>query len=340
MPDAGPYPLVIGDLDRFVLDRRGTRAAHDPWKYQGLIVEEERAANGERSRAATILLTGRECPWRCTMCDLWKYTTVGDTPAGAIAAQIKAARSVLDREPAPVDTIKLYNAGSFFDRRAVPDADYDDAAAAIGDLSRVVVESHPTLVLRAAARIERLLLLLAQHARRGGPATLEVAMGLETAHPDALERLNKRFTLDRFALAAQALADRGIALRVFLLIAPPFISAREQDDWLRRSLDAAFSCGASVVSLVPTRSGNGAMDALHRHGLFREPRLDQIEHSFELALQHAGGRGRVFVDLWDLARFTSCAACLETRRNRLHEINLQQTLVASIACHACGASRQ
>ena len=77
----------------------------------------------------------------------------------------------------------------------------------------------------------------------------------------------------------------------------------EQDEWLLRSVDAAFACGASVVSLVPTRPGNGAMEALADGRTFRAPDLDDIERSFALALDHARGRGRVFVDLWDLERF-------------------------------------
>ena len=32
--------------------------------------------------------------------------------------------------------MKLYNAGSFFDPRAVPDADYDGVAAALGRICR------------------------------------------------------------------------------------------------------------------------------------------------------------------------------------------------------------
>ncbi len=76
MPDAGLYPATAAARDRFVLERRGPRPAHDPWRYQGLIVEDERTAQGGRARMATVLLTGRECPWRCAMCDLWTYTTV------------------------------------------------------------------------------------------------------------------------------------------------------------------------------------------------------------------------------------------------------------------------
>jgi uncharacterized Fe-S cluster-containing MiaB family protein len=99
--------------DRFVLDRRTTRPPLDPWRYQDLIVEDERAADGRPARTATVFLTGRECPWRCVMCDLWRYTIPGDTPPGAIPAQLTAARKRLDREPSPVTQIKLYNAGNF-----------------------------------------------------------------------------------------------------------------------------------------------------------------------------------------------------------------------------------
>ena len=149
-------------------------------------------------------------------------------------------------------------------------------------------------------------------------------MGMETAHPAALDRLNKRFTLEEFATAAAALNERGVALRVFLLISPPFIPAREQDDWLLRSVDAAFSCGASVVSLVPTRPGNGALEALADEDAFRVPDLDDIERSFAAALEHARHRGRVFVDIWDLERFAHGLECSTARRDRLHAMNLDQ----------------
>jgi hypothetical protein len=117
-----------------------------------------------------------------------------------------------------------------------------------------------------------------------------------------------------------------VSLRVFLLISPPFIPAHEQDAWLLRSIDAAFFCGASVVSLVPTRPGNGAIEALASAGWFRAPGLDDIERSFTLALTHARGRGRVFVDLWDLERFAPGLECITARRDRLHAMNLEQTI--------------
>jgi archaeosine synthase beta-subunit len=330
MPDFGTYPAFASERDRFVLERRGPRRQHDPWRYQGVIVEDERTAEGSATPIATVFLTGRECPWRCAMCDLWKYTTVTDTPAGAIAAQVAAARAIVQGQPVPVRGMKLYNAGSFFDPRAVPDTDYDGVAEALAGLSRVVVESHPALV---GPRVDRLLGALARHrSADGSDIQLEVAIGLETAHPEALDRLNKRFTLDQFERAAGSLLERGIALRVFLLIAPPFVPAHEQEQWLLTSIDAVLACGATVISLVPTRPGNGTMETLAAMGSFRAPDLDEIERSFALALTHAQGRGRVFVDLWDLERVADCPQCFAQRRDRLRTMNLDQTLLPAPVC--------
>jgi radical SAM enzyme (TIGR01210 family) len=329
-----PYPAAAVDRDRFVLDRRAPRPVHDPWRHQSLVVEDERTADGDVVRAGTVFLTGRECPWRCAMCDLWQYTIATDTPRGAIPAQISSARRAFGDDP--VRHVKLYNAGSFFDPRAVPDDDYDEIATALTGLDRVIVESHPALI---GPRLNRLLEALDRHPGSGtAPAALEVAMGLETAHPGALERLHKRMTVDAFSGAAARLGARGVSLRVFLLISPPFVPDEDQDEWLLRSLDAAFSSGASVVSLVPTRPGNGALEALAEQGMFRQPSLGDIERSVDAAHAHAAGRGRVFVDLWDFERFADCERCHSARRARLHAMNLEQRVVPIPCCDACGSS--
>jgi hypothetical protein len=102
------------------------------------------------------------------------------------------------------------------------------------------------------------------------------------------------------------------------------------------SLDISFASAATVVSLIPTRPGNGAMETLSGLGLFRTPSLADIERSIELALMHANDRGRVFVDLWNLERFAACSQCVASRRQRLHVINLEQQIVARLRCPACG----
>jgi radical SAM enzyme (TIGR01210 family) len=330
MPSMPVYPATPSARDRFVVDRRPGREPHDPWRYHDLIVEDERAEDGVVARSATVFLTGRECPWRCVMCDLWRYTTTADTPPGAIPAQVAAARRGLQDEAIPVTQMKLYNAGSFFDPRAVPERDYDAIAVELAGLERVVLESHPALV---GLRLDRFLDALDRHcSAAGAPPRLEVAMGLETVHPDALERLHKRMTVDQFADAASRLRSRGAAVRVFLLIAPPFVPPDEQDAWLLRSIDVAVDCGASAVTLIPTRGGNGAMEALAAENAFHPPRLDDIERSAALALARIRIRERIFVDLWDLEAASSCAACFGPRRDRLHTMNLEQRVLPPIAC--------
>jgi radical SAM enzyme (TIGR01210 family) len=327
------YPTTGAARDRFILDRRAPRPTHDAWRYQNLIVEDERTAEGAIARVATVFLTGRECPWRCVMCDLWQYTIATDTPAGAIPAQIAAARRALEQQRDNVTRMKLYNAGNFFDPRAVPEGDYDDIAGQLGGLTRVVVESHPALI---AARVDRFLEALDRRRGASGvPVQLEIAMGLETASQDALERLHKRMTVGEFVAAAQALRSRGVAVRTFLLVSPPFVQPDEQDVWLLRSVDVALSCGAAVVTLVPTRPGNGALEAVAADGEFQAPRLEDIERSFELAQTLHHGRGRIFVDLWDLERFASCPHCFEARRRRLHAMNLEQRCLPRSSCPHC-----
>jgi len=269
------------------------------------------------------------------MCDLWRGTTVEDTPRGAIPQQIETARRGLIFDHRTY--MKLYNAGSFFDPRAVPEDDYEPIARAVSGIERVIVESHPALIGR---RVERLLLALETACRAGTQApALEVAMGLETAHPDALERLHKRMTLDDFADAARRLRALGVALRVFLLVHPPFIPRGEQDHWLARSVDVALACGAEVVSLVPTRPGNGALDALADEGFFAPPTLVDVERSHAAARRAAGGRGRVFMDTWDLERFASCDSCAMERRRRVEDINLSQVTRAPVVCDVCHEER-
>lgn len=449
---AAIYPDGIRVRDRWILSRRPARAAVDVRRPHAYVIEHERAADGETVEVATLFLTGRECPWRCLMCDLWKNTTEERTPVGAIPAQIDFALAELGSsrceealteagelpgeqgsmeqsgvsfpltpnlsaeeresgrrrvEQADADElssggdqrlpllgervgvrekeahelvgevvgssgrtgsprhIKLYNSGSFFDRAAVPFEDYEAIARRVASFERVIVESHPALIGEAtlhfrdllareakmeagsssekpvAAEVTRLTIPSAEEikasSRRLLPSCnvprLEVAMGLETAHPDVLAKLNKRFTLDDFARAAEFLRREGIALRVFVLVKPPFMDEGEGLEWAVRSAKFAFDCGATVVSLIPTRFGNGALEALATAGQFAPPHLASVEAALELGI--ALGRGRVFADLWDLEKFSNCPACFPARRDRLRRLNLEQQFLPPILCDRC-----
>jgi radical SAM enzyme (TIGR01210 family) len=316
------YPSSDRDRDRWILERRPERHARDPWRAYAAHVEEEASEGGEVVPVATIFLTNRECPWRCLMCDLWKNTLAEPAPPGAIAAQIRETLASLP----PARRIKLYNAGSFFDAQAIRPEEDEQIAALVRPFERVIVESHPALVGQRCLRFRDLL-----------QGTLEVALGLETIHPEALPRLNKRMSLDGFERAAAFLRESGIAMRAFVLVGLPWVPEEEALDWACRSIHFAFDCGASAVSLIPTRTGNGALDALAERGEFAEPGLGSLESALDFGIQL--GRGRVFADLWDLERFGHCADCLPARAARMRETNLRQTVRPRVACPACGGRR-
>ena len=125
-------------------------------------------------------------------------------------------------------------------------------------------------------------------------------------------------------------------MRAFVLVGLPWLPEAESLDWACRSTHFAFACGASAVSLIPTRAGNGALDALSASGDFAEPGLESLESALDFGIQL--GRGRVFADLWDLERFSRCAACFPARAARLAETNLRQAVRPRVACADCRSS--
>ena len=309
------YPAKTAERDAWILSQRPARETRDPYLPYQYFVEEERAIGGAVEPVATIFLTNRECPFRCLMCDLWRNTLSETVPLGAIPAQIDHALLNLP----PARQLKLYNSGSFFDPQAIPPADYDAIAQRANRFERLIVENHPALIGDACLRFRDLL-----------SGKLEIAMGLETAHVQVLAGLNKRMTLDQFSSAANFLHRNGIDLRVFILVQPPLLPAAEALEWAERSLAFAMELGATAATLIPTRAGNGAMEALK----FMPPSLATLESAMEYGLGLKAGR--VFADLWELRE--SCADCHTQRAARLRQMNLQQGVLDRIPCTRCGGA--
>jgi archaeosine synthase beta-subunit len=308
------YPSTHRERTAWIRASRGPRNSVDLRRPYAFHIEDEPTASGDIAPTASVFLTNRECPWTCLMCDLWRNTLTESVPPGAIPEQIDFALKSLPN----ARQIKLYNSGSFFDTRAIPSEDYPAIARRVHRFERVIVECHPALVNERALRFRDLL-----------TGKLEIAMGLETAHPAVLEKLNKGLTLDRFNAAAAFLKHYDIALRVFVLLQPPFLR-HETLEWTQRSIEFSFDAGAGIVSIIPTRSGNGALDALRE---FTEPELSTLETAMDTALSLS--RGRILADLWDLDRFSRCRHCFPARRERLHQMNLRQLVLPPIHCAAC-----
>ena len=183
----------------------------------------------------------------------------------------------------------------------------------------MIVECHPRLISPEVLDFADML-----------TGSLEIAMGLETAHASALKMINKRITVDDFRRSTAFLRANTISVRAFLLVGVPFIAPQDQEHWLRRSIEFAFDSGSDVVSLIPTRRGNGALDRLEEIGEFQEPALRELESAQQFGI--GLGRGRIFADTWEIERFSRCPKCFGARVNRLAAMNLTQKILRPVEC--------
>ena len=320
MSDLDPYPDSRAARDAWILARRvgiaRTEKLH-PRHPSHWLRESEPDPTGGQASILTVFLTNKECPWRCLMCDLWRHTLEETVPVGAIPEQLERALAADQVEhPRRAQWLKLYNAGSFFDSQAIPAADWPKLALKAQSFERLVVECHPKLIREdRILPFQRLL---------GSGTRLELALGLETAHPEVLERLNKGIDREDFQRSAHWIRHHDMDLRGFVLVKPPFLNESEALEWACRSIDFAFDCGANTISLIPTRSGNGALESLSARGEFAPPRPETLESALAYGIQL--GRGRVFADTWDLEKLETNAIRCSSLRARLEHANQEQRI--------------
>jgi radical SAM enzyme (TIGR01210 family) len=223
------------------------------------------------------------------------------------------------------DRLKLYNASNFFDQRAVPSEDLFGIATLAGQFAAVTVESHASTIGPKTLAFARQI-----------PGRLEVAVGLETINAAAIAQLNKRLDLARFDQAAGFLRENGIELRVFVLLGAPHVPPDESVAWTVRTVGYAIERGASVVSIIPVRGGNGEMERLQALGHFTPPTLAQLEEALDRCLLLTGAV--VTADLWDVDRLPACEHCRAGRVERLRRLNATARGEPQVACAACEAA--
>ena len=303
------------EYDKWIVSMRGNKNSVDPQKAYGWLVEKERTISGLIEDTGIIFLTNRECPFHCLMCDLWKNTTEKSFPSGAIPAQIEQALTQMPH----VKHLKLYNSGSFFDTRAIPEKDYKKIASILKNFETVIIESHPKLINKKCLEFRDML-----------KPELQIALGLETVNKEILSRLNKLMTRDDFSNSVSFLTKHEINTRAFILLKPPFLSESEGIFWAERSIDFAFGSGVECCTIIPVRAGNGAMDFLMNKGDFSLPDIHSLENVLEYGIGLKGGR--VFADTWDLGLFSGCNKCLDKRTDRLIKMNLSQEIAAVVEC--------
>jgi len=294
----------------------------DPFRPYAFLVEPELNSVGVVEEIATLFLTNRECPFGCTMCDLWKNTLDEIVPAGAIPGQIDWALARLE----PADSIKLYNSGNWFDARAIRKEEWNSIAARLESFRTVIVENHPRLCGPACLEFADLI-----------EGQLEIALGLETVNEPVLKSLNKKMTLDDFSNAVEFLHTNEIRTRCFIILNPPGTADEEAIEWAIKSVEFAFSRGVNCCCVLPSRNEFhpekspptlGDLEAVFDQGLSVAQKFNQPH---PLAVEQK----RLFIDTWDAEQISTCDQCKTQRIERLNAMNLSQQLLDRVVCDKC-----
>lgn len=297
---------------------RAGLAEPDPWSAPRWLIEDERRLDGSIVPSVTVFLIGAECPFQCVFCDLWRHTLERPTPAGTLPRQLALAFAEIEAVSGRPRQLKLYNASNFFDERAVPAGDLAAIARLCRGFERVVVECHPRLIGKPAGEFAERI-----------DGDLEVAMGLETIHPQALRRYDKGMDLNDYRRAAAFLAEHGVGHRSFVLVRAPFVPAEESTEWTEKSVEFACEHGAVHAALIPLRVDTPGLAGID------VPTLADLEDAVAAVAAVSGAV--VTADLWDLDRLRSCAACRSRRVRRLQAFNRTGVWSAApITCDDCG----
>lgn len=324
-------PVPDRALLRSLRPAKPDRAAN---QAQGYVLEHEPLGGGRTVASATYFLTGSECRFTCSFCDLWKYTLNTPTPVGSLVRQIESLHQILHSRGERFDWLKLYNASNFFDPYNVPIEDYEGIAAACESANRLVVENHAALT--SSSQGCRSIRSFQQMLR----PQLEVGMGLESIDPNAERFMNKSMRRSDFSLACKRLRECGIAIRAFVILQPPGTDPEAAGQWCVRTCQYAFEQGAERCSIIPARRGNGWMDRLEAQRLWAPPSLALAESTIRTALENLAANGQIVsIDMWDWQLLRGgCDRCRQIRYDTIMKMNSEQRVVPRNACPLCDSA--
>lgn len=223
---------------------------------------------GHEVGAYVAILRTRGCHWSitsgCSMCGYFNDTVPEGVEVEDLSHQWRKVMAGYRQQP----MVKLYTSGSFLDGREVPTTLQRQFLTELSEAGavRVVVESLPEFVTKRN---------LAPLVKAAGNCTLEVALGLESADEQVLERaINKKLTRKGFARAVTALLESRALAKAYALLKPPFLSEAAAIADCLAAIRFAMECGCTNISLNPVNiQRNTLVESLWKRGEYRPPWL-------------------------------------------------------------------
>lgn len=216
---------------------------------------------GDERNSLTVILRTVGCYWqKCLMCGFRNNCSDVPVTHDELMSQFNAAMAQCPENA----IVKIYTSGSFFDDREVLPETRKEIIATLADdarVQKVVIETLPEFV--SAEKLEEAKAI----------GKLELAIGLETSSDAIRKKMNKSFVWEDFVRACKTAGERGITIKAYLLLKPPFISEKVAiEDAVSSGKDALRYADTVSVNLCNIQRGT-PVEKLWRREQYRPPWL-------------------------------------------------------------------
>lgn len=231
-------------------DKRSPSQLEAIWKESDM-------ADGEKVDAMVMIMRTNGCCWvkhgGCTMCG-YKEASLQNVSEEDLLSQLQQALSRYKGEP----FVKIYTSGSFLDENEIPKDVRNKIFDAFSGCKRILFESRPEFITPEV--VDTL------------PSNVTVALGLESANPEVLRTsVHKGFTPSDILRCGTLLHEKGLGVRTYLLLKPPFLTenAAIADAVASARFADPFS---DEISINPLNVQRGTyVERLWKRGEFRSP---------------------------------------------------------------------
>lgn len=221
-----------------------------------------------------MIIPTRGCSWAlseaggCSVCGYINDSSYEHSiPEQRILEEIDHSLRQVDSKK-PIE-FKLYNSGSFFDAKDVPEKLRIKILEKIRNDHRInllSVESRPEFLINNLEVIKETKKILE-------PIQLEIGVGLESSNNTILKDCwNKGFSIDDYKISVQKIQALNIRLKSYIFIKPPFLTETEAIvDAIKTARDA-ISIGTDVISFNPCNIQSGTLvNYLYKQDRYQPP---------------------------------------------------------------------
>lgn len=231
-------------------DKRSPSQLEAIWKESDM-------ADGEKVDAMVMIMRTNGCCWvkhgGCTMCG-YKEASLQNVSEEDLLSQLQQALSRYKGEP----FVKIYTSGSFLDENEIPKDVRNKIFDAFSGCKRILFESRPEFITSEV--VDTL------------PSNVTVALGLESANPEVLRTsVHKGFTPSDILRCGTLLHEKGLGVRTYLLLKPPFLT---EDAAIADAVASARFADpfSDEISINPLNVQRGTyVERLWKRGEFRSP---------------------------------------------------------------------